>query len=186
MVKTTVMMIGEFEFDSIFFPEDCENALPYPVSTTILFVVFLVVMAIIIMNLLVGLAVDDIKAVQEQAVLKRLAMQVDLVLDVERLLPNFILRRYNVQKETIVRKHRRWWSVFTDVVSSRSIVKDVLGFRDVIELTDVSEKQETLQETVNAMRKELGKLAKENAKMKDILLAMAEKSSVGLAGDAEF
>ncbi len=33
-------------------------------------------MAIIIMNLLVGLAVDDIKAVQDQAVLKRLAMQV--------------------------------------------------------------------------------------------------------------
>ena len=31
---------------------------------------------IIVMNLLIGLAVDDIKAVQDQAVLKRLAMQV--------------------------------------------------------------------------------------------------------------
>ena len=33
-------------------------------------------MAIIVTNLLVGLAVDDIKSVQEQAILKRLAMQV--------------------------------------------------------------------------------------------------------------
>ena len=33
-------------------------------------------MTILIMNLLVGLAVDDIKLVQEQAVLKRMAMQV--------------------------------------------------------------------------------------------------------------
>ena len=40
-----------------------------------LFVVFLILMSILIMNLLVGLAVDDIKAVQEQAVLKRLGMQ---------------------------------------------------------------------------------------------------------------
>ncbi len=67
------MMIGEFEFEAIFFPK--EN-LAFPISTTLLFILFLVIMAIIIMNLLVGLAVDDIKAVQEQAVLKRLAMQV--------------------------------------------------------------------------------------------------------------
>lgn len=32
-------------------------------------------MTILIMNLLVGLAVDDIKAVQEQAMLQKLAMQ---------------------------------------------------------------------------------------------------------------
>ena len=40
------------------------------------FVVFLVLLTVLIMNLLVGLAVDDIKAVQEQAVVKRMAMQV--------------------------------------------------------------------------------------------------------------
>ena len=35
-------------------------------------------MTIIIMNLLIGLAVDDIKAVQEKAKLKKLAMQVHI------------------------------------------------------------------------------------------------------------
>ena len=41
-----------------------------------LFVVFVVVMGIIMMNLLVGLAVDDIKEVQDNAQLKKLAAQV--------------------------------------------------------------------------------------------------------------
>jgi len=57
--------------------------------------------SVIVVNLLIGLAVDDIKAVQDQAILKRLAMQVELVLDVERLLPNFLLRRLTKQKEVI-------------------------------------------------------------------------------------
>ena len=50
-------------------------------------------MTIIVMNLLVGLAVDDIKAVQDTANLKRLAMLVTLRLDVEMLLPEFIRRK---------------------------------------------------------------------------------------------
>ena len=45
-----------------------------------------------------GLAVDDIQAVQDNAILKRLAMQVELVLDVERLLPTIMLRRLTQQK----------------------------------------------------------------------------------------
>ena len=48
-----------------------------------------------------GLAVDDIKTVQENAVLSRLAMQVTLNLDVERILPDFIRRRFIVRKQTL-------------------------------------------------------------------------------------
>ena len=48
-----------------------------------------------------GLAVDDIQAVQDNAILKRLAMQVELVLDVERLLPTIMLRRLTQQKVSI-------------------------------------------------------------------------------------
>ena len=54
-------------------------------------------MPIIIMNLLVGLAVDDIKAVQDNAVLSRLAMQVSLNLDVEKVLPDFLKRKLAVR-----------------------------------------------------------------------------------------
>lgn len=44
-------------------------------------------MSIIIMNLLVGLAVDDIASVMRVATVKRLEMRVKLTLDVERQLP---------------------------------------------------------------------------------------------------
>ncbi|PVD29254.1 hypothetical protein C0Q70_11851 [Pomacea canaliculata] len=98
LIKTTVMMIGEIDFKDIFHSD--EDIL-YPGITYIIFVIFLVVMSILIMNLLVGLAVDDIKAVQEQASLKRLAMQVELTLDVEKVIPDFIWRKAFLQSKTI-------------------------------------------------------------------------------------
>lgn len=58
LVKSTVMMIGEFEFDDLFFdnpgkdPE--EMMLPYQTTTFLFFIVFVGVMSIIVMNLLVS------------------------------------------------------------------------------------------------------------------------------------
>ena len=73
LMQTFVMMIGELNYSDTF--SDLEDPVEYPEVTYILVVAFMVTMSIIIMNLLVGLAVDDIKAVQEQAMLKKLAMQ---------------------------------------------------------------------------------------------------------------
>uniref|UniRef100_A0A1I7XEA2 Ion_trans domain-containing protein n=1 Tax=Heterorhabditis bacteriophora TaxID=37862 RepID=A0A1I7XEA2_HETBA len=56
----------------------------------IIFVLFILAFSIafyVIMQNRVGLAVDDIKSVQEKAELKRLSMQVDLVLQVETSMP---------------------------------------------------------------------------------------------------
>ena len=79
LIKTFVMSIGELEYDNLFFDNIHNNAMfmvHYEWTTRMFFVAFVVIMPIIIMNLLVGLAVDDIKTVQENAILKRLAMQV--------------------------------------------------------------------------------------------------------------
>ena len=76
MIKTGVMMIGEFEYTSIFFENENVPSGSWRSVTLFFFVVFAIVMSIIIMNLLVGLAVDDIKAVQDTAALQRMAMQV--------------------------------------------------------------------------------------------------------------
>jgi hypothetical protein len=125
------MMIGEMEFDAIFYAPEPENQLPYPGITFALFAVFLIIMSIILVNLLIGLAVDDIKAVQDQAVLKRLAMQAESVLDVERLIPEFVLRRCFRQVDIVERRSRRWYAFVSDVLSSSNIVKDVVSFRTV-------------------------------------------------------
>ncbi|PAV63993.1 hypothetical protein WR25_00252 [Diploscapter pachys] len=76
ILKTTVMMIGEFEFVSIFHGDTANHSerLYGPPWAKSIFLLFCIVMTILLMNLLVGLAVDDIKGVQEEAELQRLAM----------------------------------------------------------------------------------------------------------------
>ena len=75
IIKTLIMTSGEMEYDNLFFDNAKYNdgvvMVPYETTTRLLFLFFVLVMPIIIMNLLVGLAVDDIKIVQENAVLKR-------------------------------------------------------------------------------------------------------------------
>nr|KAG5711030.1 hypothetical protein BaRGS_013764 [Batillaria attramentaria] len=85
LISTFVMMIGEFDYNDIF--NDSSNTVEFPVLSYIIFVAFVIAMSILIMNLLTGLAVDDTKAALEQAALARMAMQVQLTLDVERLIP---------------------------------------------------------------------------------------------------
>ena len=75
ILKTAVMMIGEFEYDGIFFGE---NVLQFPEITIMFFIFFLIIMCIIIVNLMVGLAVDDIQQVREEAGLKKAALQVKI------------------------------------------------------------------------------------------------------------
>ena len=59
LIKSMVMMIGEFEFDDLFFDNvgNAPNELPLPYQTTtfLFFVVFVCVMSIIVMNLLVSI-----------------------------------------------------------------------------------------------------------------------------------
>ena len=68
------MMLGEFEFTSIFFDE--EALPPYNAITYVVFIVFLVLMGIILSNLLVGLAVSDVDQLRQNARLRKLRMQV--------------------------------------------------------------------------------------------------------------
>ncbi|KAG0411588.1 hypothetical protein HPB47_011260 [Ixodes persulcatus] len=107
-MKTSVMMVGEMEYDSLF----NENLHPYETASYILMGLFLVLMIIITSNLLVGLAVDDIKGVLEQAELNMLSMQVDLVLTVEAMLPAWALRKVVVQKKTVRNKSKTRLVIF--------------------------------------------------------------------------
>ena len=177
LLKTSVMMTGEFEYESIFHND--QDALEFSNLTYFFFVVFLVIMTIIVSNLLVGLAVDDIKAVQEQAILKRLAMQVELVLDVERLLPNFLLKRLSTQKEMIKPKRKKWFDVFRDVVSRSSIIKDASELGDsqgsTGHLLDVIH---ALNENVKSLKVEMRSLSEENKENRKLLNALADKNSI--------
>ena len=81
------MMIGEYEFEGIFTAHhdrektEAENASdarnnPFPFYSGLIFIVFVFVMTIIIMNMLVGLAVDDIVTIQNNAQFAKLSLNV--------------------------------------------------------------------------------------------------------------
>jgi len=101
IMKTFVMMTGELEYDGYYTAEslDAANPLPYPVTSYIIFVMFIIVVPIVFMNLLVGLAVDDIKEVQYRAALERSVMKIELVYQVEMLLPSSLVQKFNVKKK---------------------------------------------------------------------------------------
>ena len=81
------MMIGEYDFEDIFTNHDDpeqtigENAdsaknMPFPFLSVIVFTGFVFVMSIIMMNLMVGLAVDDITHIQDNAEIKKMSLNV--------------------------------------------------------------------------------------------------------------
>lgn len=87
-------MIGELDFGDLFEGKANRNF-----SSYFIFVIFLVLMVIIVMNLLTGLAVDDVNALRKKAVAKKLSLKIDLALDVEESLPGFLKKKLQVQRE---------------------------------------------------------------------------------------
>ncbi|GMR48143.1 hypothetical protein PMAYCL1PPCAC_18338, partial [Pristionchus mayeri] len=125
LMKTTVMMIGEFEFTGIFHgEEDDKGKMHTPLMAYPLFLIFAVVMTILLMNLLVGLAVDDIKGVQEQAAIKRLSMQVDLVLQVECNIVGFIRRKVSRGSNCVYTDKKTCWQKFLENFGSKDVTQE--------------------------------------------------------------
>ena len=128
LLKTTVMLTGEYEYDNIF--NDVTRRLDYPISSYILFLTFIIFVSIILANLLVGLAVDDIKGVQESAVLKRLILKIDLLLFFEETFPFSI---YSLRKRSAL-------STVTLYPNNKTVISRILvtlGFKPLVSMKDV-------------------------------------------------
>ncbi|CAD5117061.1 DgyrCDS5882 [Dimorphilus gyrociliatus] len=193
LIKTSVMMIGEFEFEQLFLgpqninkvitADNHKSYLYYPGISYVLFVFFLILMSVIIMNLLVGLAVDDIKAVQDQAVLKRLAMQVELALDVERILPEFIRRRFVVKKKTIKPQVSSSKKAFNQLLnlnenflSPEEISKALDADLDEIEV--VQENQQKMMKDLTNMKRKMKEFTAQTEKLEMMLGALLKAQNV--------
>ncbi|XP_073796424.1 transient receptor potential cation channel subfamily A member 1b isoform X1 [Danio rerio] len=93
LAQTFVMTVGELNYQSTFLNSYEEGHMAFPAITYLVFVFFVLLMPILLMNLMIGLAVGDIAEVQRNAELKRIAMQIDLHTALEEKLPYWFLKR---------------------------------------------------------------------------------------------
>ncbi|CAB1447403.1 unnamed protein product [Pleuronectes platessa] len=101
LMQTFVMMVGELNYQSNFLGPYMKNQLPFAPLTYLMLVQFVLLMPILLVNLMIGLAVGDIAEVQRNAVLKRIAMQIQLHTALEDKLPYWFLKRVDKPSVTI-------------------------------------------------------------------------------------
>nr|CAB3267274.1 transient receptor potential cation channel subfamily A member 1 homolog [Phallusia mammillata] len=202
VIKTSLMMIGEFQFEDVFLSEAetietgaanhtiTVSTVNYHAVSYILFVIFVVIMSIIIMNLLVGLAVDDIKGVQENAEIERLKMQVKLSLDVQYTLPLFIRRRViRKYREIYPNEHRKsstfiqWWHAVENL--NASTISEALNpeknEHDKMEkrVESLDGKVECLKEYVESLKEQIVTLDNRSRSMEGVMSAIASHFNIG-------
>uniref|UniRef100_A0A674P1E1 Transient receptor potential cation channel, subfamily A, member 1b n=1 Tax=Takifugu rubripes TaxID=31033 RepID=A0A674P1E1_TAKRU len=110
VMQTFVMMVGELNYQNNFLDPYLKDELPFGLLTYFVFVSFIIVMPILLVNLMIGLAVGDIAEVQRNASLKRIAMQIELHTALEERLPYWFVKQ--VDKNSVVvypnRKYEIW------------------------------------------------------------------------------
>lgn len=103
ILKIIMMMIGELEFEDIFYGEQADRS--YPVTSHVMFLTFVLLVTVILMNLMVGLAVSDIQGLQRSAGLDRLVRQAELVAHLESILFSKLLRCISKKCTAMFHRH---------------------------------------------------------------------------------
>ncbi|KAM9774909.1 transient receptor potential cation channel subfamily A member 1b [Syngnathus typhle] len=106
MMQTFVMMVGELNYQNNVLTAYLNNELPFSGLTYFIFVFFVLMMPIVLINLLIGLAVGDIAEVQRNAAMKRIAMQIDLHTALEDKLPYWFIKRAD-KRSVIIYPNRK-------------------------------------------------------------------------------
>uniref|UniRef100_A0A8C4D9K0 Transient receptor potential cation channel, subfamily A, member 1b n=1 Tax=Dicentrarchus labrax TaxID=13489 RepID=A0A8C4D9K0_DICLA len=101
VIQTFVMMVGELNYQNNFLDAYLKNELPFGLLTYFIFVNFVLLMPILLVNLMIGLAVGDIAEVQRNAALKRIAMQIELHTALEDKLPYWFVKRVDKNSITV-------------------------------------------------------------------------------------
>ncbi|RDD43877.1 Transient receptor potential cation channel subfamily A member 1 [Trichoplax sp. H2] len=96
LVRIMVMTVGEFDYRDSFLTDIADGSIRYPrsIMTLIILVFFIIIMPVMVINLMVGLAVGDIDKVRSEAALKRIILQVNSLISLERALPLYLRKRY--------------------------------------------------------------------------------------------
>ena len=131
------------------------------------------------------MAVDDIKVVQENAVLSRLAMQVSLNLDVEKVLPDFLKRRFFIREESVYpNKSRNIFSKFLkDDSTLQRISKAVVAGGNESEISQLSTRLEDVVNKMRALKEQIKQMSDDQITSSRILQSIAKQQGISLEMD---
>ena len=174
------MTTVEFEYDSIF--EDPNQPLHNYISAIVIWVIFIVMMPILLMNLLVGLAVDDIKGVQENAELKRFEMQVVLVLNTERKLPYVLSKMFILSTKYLKPNHldimdlikfKLFPFLFENKLTCEKIRSSLVA--EPSQLEEITEETYQIKEQLTGVKNQCDDLQERTQKIEQLMMLLAGK-----------
>ncbi|XP_065193226.1 transient receptor potential cation channel subfamily A member 1-like [Sycon ciliatum] len=140
LLQTFAMMLGEVEYVNIFVSGLSD--VPYVGVSVFIYILFILIMPILLMNLLVGLAVGDIETVKQSAFLKRLEMQVEMISSVERWMP-YVVQKY-FYKTSLQRYPRRPKNIYCKVKEQMDLLTSMGGAEESFGSAQDKEKEQRL------------------------------------------
>ncbi|KAL3314867.1 hypothetical protein Ciccas_006505 [Cichlidogyrus casuarinus] len=138
--KSIAMTIGEIDYDNViephtqlFFgePGTYSGEIPYIIVTYVVYGLFMFLLGVIVMNLMIGLAVDDIKRTLQEAELTKQRMQIYMTLAIEATLPMQFTRRFirNSVSWNPNSRYRflmlKWWRTYGFIHVSENVQNQV-------------------------------------------------------------
>ena len=117
---------------------------------------------------------------QEHATIKKLAMDVELVLDVERAVPFSILRRYNKQIEIIAKRKREIWNFLNvqELASNLGIIESIDNINNDEQGVSTDQAIESLRQNIKILTKEMKYLVDQTRDNKKLLNAIVEQNKI--------
>ncbi|XP_039315391.1 serine/threonine-protein phosphatase 6 regulatory ankyrin repeat subunit B isoform X2 [Solenopsis invicta] len=85
IIKTVVMMMGEYEYEKLFGTKNDESTF-LSGTKRIVFIVFVIFVSIVLINLMTGLAVNDIQGLEKEGHTRRLMKQAQFVAHLEKVM----------------------------------------------------------------------------------------------------
>ncbi|KAF1743883.1 hypothetical protein MXB_317, partial [Myxobolus squamalis] len=172
IMKTLIATVGEIEYDTFY---NTREEPPLPVTYIILFL-FILSNSIILMNLLVGLAVDDIQGVQSIAFIKKLGLQVKMTMEFESVLPDKILKRFIIMDETITPNEGKqqsfwsWWEFKSNPFADNKDDMENFNFRINESIVDV-------KDSMRSLRHQMKALTEKNQKIETLLEELLKRQN---------
>ncbi|XP_020298541.1 transient receptor potential channel pyrexia-like [Pseudomyrmex gracilis] len=110
IVSTVVMMTGEYEYTDLFnnstSTDSTDNEEDFlPITARIIFFSFIILTSIILINLMTGLAVNDIQALEKEGHIRQLLKQAEFIAQLEKLISHKIFQN-NLLRFRLLRKLR--------------------------------------------------------------------------------